>query len=77
MVRKIVVTVAYKVPDYGIGTVIVELMLAEAAHWDAALVGLRALLMILLNAPRASKGEVTHSMVSWRAPILSAQVAYH
>lgn len=54
VVRSICVTVAYRAPDFGIGGLIFELVHAEAANWDASLTGLRALLTVLLDAPRRS-----------------------
>ena len=66
--RSIVVIVAYKVPEWGLGSVMVELMMAESANWEACLIGLRALLIILINAPRAGNpdAEMIQSMVSLR-----------
>lgn len=68
MVRSICVTVAYRVPEFGIGALVLELMQAEAANWDATMTGLRALLTILLSAPgrmASLKGDATPTMVRW------------
>ena len=54
MVRSICVTVAYRVPEFGIGSPIMDLLSAGAANWDATMIGLRALLIILLDAPNRS-----------------------
>ena len=52
MVRQICVTVAEQAPDFGIGMLVMDLLQAETAtNWDAAMIGLRALLSILLSAP--------------------------
>lgn len=49
--------VAERAPGYGLGVLITELLAADAGGgWDALMVGLRALLSVLLGAPRRAAG---------------------
>ena len=52
MVRMICVTIAQQYPEYGLGTLLLELLAWDSASgWDGVMIGLRSLLVILLAAP--------------------------
>ena len=46
-----------RVPDCGISTMIVDLLSVDASSWDAAMIGLRALLCVLVTAPARKAGN--------------------
>lgn len=48
--RQICITISERAPEFGIGTLLPEL-LQDTANWDIVLIGLRSLITILLNAP--------------------------
>ena len=46
------VTIAQQYPEYGLGSLLLELLAWDSASgWDGVMIGLRALLVILLAAP--------------------------
>ena len=56
LVREMCCAVAEAAPDYGLGVLITDLLAVDASGWDAIAVGLRALLTVLLGAPRRAAG---------------------
>ena len=59
MVRMICVTVAQRAPEYGLGTLVLDLLQLDAGSaWDGVMIGLRALLAILLAAPAQALGTL-------------------
>lgn len=57
LVRQICVTIAdHGAADFAVGSLIVELVSSEG-HWEAIMIGLKALLSILLQAPARAAGR--------------------
>ena len=61
--------VAERAPEYGLGTLLPELLSAEAASWDATLIGLRALRAVLLAAPSCTASRFPSSLAAVGLPI--------
>ena len=61
MVRMICVTVAQQSPEFGLGSLVLDLLAFDfASGWDGVMIGLRALLVILLAAPfRGQLGQLS------------------
>ena len=68
------VTIAQQYPEYGLGSLLLELLAWDSASgWDGVMIGLRALLVILLAAPfRGLKHPPKSDSV--RAPFLRGLV---